>query len=218
MLRQIHSRPARHPRYRRAVDASEDTALLRAWQAGDRAAGSALFERHVAPVTRFFRSKTDHEVDDLVQDTFLACVKSLEASRAITSFRGFLFGIARHKLLDHIARRRHAPFDPTTQSAVAGGASPESALVREEEHRLLARALRQIPLDFQITLELFYWEGLAGEDIAVATGVSPHTVRSRLARARELLAEVLRTEPTSPVTTGTLDDLEGWTRRLGAAL
>jgi len=200
------------------VDAIDDAELLRAWQAGDRAAGSALFERHVAAVTRFFRSKTDHEVDDLVQETFLACVKSLDASRAITSFRGFLFGIARHKLLDHIARRRRAPFDPTTESAVAGGASPESALVREEQHRLLARALRQMPLDFQITLELFYWEGLAGEDIAVATGVSPHTVRSRLARAREALAAALRAEPATPVMTATLADLDGWTRRLGAAL
>ena len=97
-------------------------------------------------------------------------------------------------------------------------ASPESALVREEQHRLLARALRQMPLDFQITLELFYWEGLAGEDIAVATGVSPHTVRSRLARAREALAAALRAEPPTPVMTATLADLDGWTRRLGAAL
>ena len=166
------------------MDAIDDAELLRAWQAGDRAAGSALFERHVAAVTRFFRSKTDHEVDDLVQETFLACVKSLDASRAITSFRGFLFGIARHKLLDHIARRRRAPFDPTTESAV----------------------------------ELFYWEGLAGEDIAIATGVSPHTVRSRLARAREALAAALRAEPATPVMTATLADLDGWTRRLGAAL
>ena len=57
-----------------------------------------------------------------------------------------------------------------------------------------------------------------GEDIAVATGVSPHTVRSRLARARDALAAALRAEPATPVMTATLADLDGWTRRLGAAL
>ncbi|MBK9033228.1 MAG: RNA polymerase sigma factor [Myxococcales bacterium] len=195
-----------------------DAALLRAWQAGDRRAGSALFERHVAAITRFFRSKTDTDIDDLVQDTFLACVRSVDG-RPIESFRGFLFGVARHKLLDHIARRARAPFDPTTQSAVAGGASPASALAQRQEHVLLLRALRAIPLDFQITLELFYWEGLSGEDIAVATGVSPHTVRSRLARGRAALEQAVRDLADAPATaTTTLSDLDGWARGLAAAL
>ena len=48
--------------------------------------------------------------------------------------------------------------------------------------------------------------------------MSPHTVRSRLARAREALAAALRAEPATPVMTATLADLDGWTRRLGAAL
>ena len=178
-----------------------DADLLRAWQAGDRGAGSRLFERHVAAVTRFFRSKTDTEIDDLVQDTFLACVRSVD--RPIGSFRGFLYGIARHKLLDHIGRRVRTPFDPGTHSAVAGGASPASALARRQEHQLLLRALRTLPLDFQITLELFYWEGLAGEDIARATGVSPHTVRSRLARARAALEEAVRELAETPATATT---------------
>jgi RNA polymerase sigma factor (sigma-70 family) len=197
----------------------DDHALLTAWRAGDRAAGSALFERHVAAVTRFFRSKTDGDIDDLVQDTFLACVRGLDAPRPIDSFRGFLFGVARHKLLDHIARKARTRFDPETQSAVAGGASPESQLARKAEHRLLLRALRAIPLDFQITLELFYWESLPGEAIAAATGVSPHTVRSRLARAKAALEAAMTELAESPeALRTTLSDLDGWARGLAAAL
>lgn len=197
----------------------DDGVLLRAWQGGDRAAGSALFDRHVAAVTRFFRSKIEREVEDLVQETFLACVRAAEGFRGDASFRAYLLGIARHKLYDHLARRSRDPFDPATRSAVDLGASPASALARAEEHRLLLAALRSIPIDHQVALELFYWEGLSGEEIAAVTGVASNTVRSRLARARAALEEALARLAESPSTlTSTVSDLDGWARTLAAAI
>lgn len=199
--------------------AADDHALLRAWQAGDRQAGGALFERHAPAVIRFFRSKVDRDVDDLVQDTFLACVRGADGYRGEAPFRAFLLGIARHKLHDHVARRARHPFDPETASAIDGGASPHSALARAQEHRLLLRALRSIPLEQQLTLELFYWEGMAGEEIAVVTGVSPHTVRSRLVRARAALEAAVRALAESPeALASTVSDLDGWARSLAVAV
>ncbi len=53
-------------------------------------------------------------------------------------------------------------------------------------------ALRSLSIEFQMVLELTYWEDLSGAEIAVVLGVSPHTVRSRLSRARAALRSVLR--------------------------
>ena len=46
-------------------------------------------------------------------------------------------------------------------------------------------------MDAQITLELAYWEGLSGAEIAVALDIEVGTVRSRLSRARERLREIV---------------------------
>ena len=62
-------------------------------------------------------------------------------------------------------------------------------MARNEQERSLHEALRRIPIDHQIALELAYWEDLSGPEIAGILDISEHTVRSRLARAREMLRE-----------------------------
>ena len=49
--------------------------------------------------------------------------------------------------------------------------------------------MRELPVDFQIALELAYWEGLKGAEIASVLEINEHTVRSRLSRGRKLLRE-----------------------------
>jgi DNA-directed RNA polymerase specialized sigma24 family protein len=85
---------------------TSDQELLRAWRAGDREAGGTLFERHFAAIRRFFRNKVDHQVEDLVQRTFTACVEARDRFRGDSSFRTYLFAIAHNVLRDHIRRRR----------------------------------------------------------------------------------------------------------------
>jgi RNA polymerase sigma-70 factor (ECF subfamily) len=45
----------------------------------------------------------------------------------------------------------------------------------------------RLPMDQRIALELAYWEGLSGPEVATVLGVNANTVRSRLARARDAL-------------------------------
>ena len=205
--------------YRARVVRRDDRALLTAWQGGDQVAGSELFERHVASVTRFFRNKVDRDIDDLVQETFLGCLKAAASFRGESSFRTFVLGIARHKLYDHFARKRRDAVDPGSQSAVDLGTSPHSAAVRGQEHRLLLTALRRIPLEFQTVLELAYWEGLSGEDMAEVLGVAHNTVRSRLSRARAALERILtELAESAEVLQSTVTDLDNWARSLAQAL
>ena len=127
-----------------------------------------LFERHFESIYRFFCNKVPRDVDDLVQETFFACVGAKDRFRQDASFRTFLFAIARKVLLKY--RERWAPKDQGEEfhaSRVAGlDLSVTQIVVDSEEQALLLRALRRLPLDLQTALELFYWEGMISREIA----------------------------------------------------
>jgi RNA polymerase sigma factor (sigma-70 family) len=176
----------------------EDVELLDAWRQGDREAGDALLGRYFDAVCRFFRGKLGDDVEDLIQRTFLDCVESRERIRE-GGFRVYLFTVARNRLFDHLrARRRVEHVDISLQSMADLGTSPSSKLARNEREQLLVLALRRIPLDQQIMLELAYWEGLRGKEIADVLGIAENTVRSRLSRARDALRDQLAALAASP--------------------
>ncbi len=194
------------------VDATDDAVLLAAWRGGDRAAGQALVGRHLASLYDFFRNKVDDGVDDLIQQTFLAVAASIDQFRGDGSFRAYLFAIARHELYAHWRRRqrRDAELDVLEISVAAlSTAGPARVVARHHEQRLLLQALRTLPLDLQIALELVYWEELSGPELAIALGIPEGTVRSRLRRGRELLARALEDLTGDPaVATASARELE----------
>lgn len=174
----------------------QDGDLLARWREGDKAAGNQLFKRHFESIRRFFRSKTTlREAEDLIQRTFLACVESASGYRGDGSFRAYLFVIARRQLIDFIHRktRDQARVEPdlTVRSMADLGISPSVAAAKLEEHEIIVEAMRRIPVDFQITLEMYYWEQLRGPELAEVLGISPATVRTRLHRAREAMRTAL---------------------------
>lgn len=191
-----------------------DEQLMAAWHGGDAKAGAALVERYFSPVFRFFAAKTPDAAEELTQRTFLGCLESWERlPDEPSSFAGYLFGTARNQLYRYFAERRKAD-DQTDLSGLSLqglGAGPSTVAAHAEEQRLLLRALRQIPLDHQITLELFYWEELSVADIARALGVAAGTVKSRLHRAREMLRErVTALASSDPVRDSTLGNFDRW--------
>ena len=178
---------------------ADGAALLGAWRGGDRSAGDELLRRHFATIGRFFRSKLGDDVEDLVQQTFADAVRARDSVPS-AGFRAYLLGIACNRLFDHLRRRVRddGVFDPTTMSVVDLGTSVSQRIARQQDEVLMLTALRQLPVDFQIVLELAYWEELPGAEIATILGISPHTVRSRLARARVALRERLLNSSADP--------------------
>jgi RNA polymerase sigma-70 factor (ECF subfamily) len=197
---------------------STDPELLDAWRGGDVRAGNLLFHRHFAALSRFFRNKVDVGVEDLIQGTFLACVEARDRFREAASFRTYLFAIARNLLYAHYRRRARA-VDFVQTSVVDLGASPSGPLTRREETAALLRALRAIPLEYQVVLELTYWEGMKAPEVAAVLEVPANTVRGRLSRARAALREALAAAALAPgLRRSTLADLDGWAAELRAEL
>jgi RNA polymerase sigma-70 factor (ECF subfamily) len=186
-----------------------DDELLAAWRDGDRGAGDLLVGRWFDPVCRFFRSKLGDDVEDLIQRTFLDCLESRDRLQT-SSFRSFLFAVARNRLFDELRRGLRRPVDHLGTISIAElRTRPSDRIARSQTRDAVLRAMQTLPLDLQITLELAYWEELAGGEIATVLGISEHTVRSRLSRARGQLRERIEAElATEPELGRTLAELE----------
>ncbi len=181
-------------------------------------AGNLLFERHFEAICRFFANKVGDGVDDLIQRTFLGCIEGRDRFRKQSSFRTYLFAVAHNVLREHFRDRRGATAaepDLSETSIDELLPSPSSVLAVHEEQRLLLEALRRIPVESQVVLELYYWEDMAAPELAQVLGIPEGTARSRLRRARELLTHKMKVLARSPtLLKDTLSDLEKWVRSL----
>ncbi len=201
---------------------TSDPELLAAWRDGDARAGQELFTRYFGPVSRFFANKLRGDAhDDLVQETFEACVRGRDRLRDDASFRSYLFSVACNVLKHHYRRKlRGARLDELGESSIHDLApGPSTIMGSAEEERLLLEALRRVPLDLQIVLELRYWEGMSSAEIGAVLGIPAATARTRLHRGREQLERVIAELPASRETRqSTLAEREAWASRIRASM
>lgn len=200
----------------------DDPALLDAWRRGDASAGRRLVDRHLASLGRFFANKVGHEEDahDLVAETFERLARGLDRFAGRSSVRTWLFAIAHNVLREHIRRReRDAARGAPLRSVADLGPSPSVVFARHEEERLLLHALRSLPFDDQILLELSLFEEMSRAEIAEITSTPAGTVAGRLRRARARLDESLSALCRSPERlASTTTDLARWARSIRGML
>jgi RNA polymerase sigma factor (sigma-70 family) len=174
-----------------------DGELVQAWRRGDKAAADVLIRRYGPRLYNFFAGKVGRGADELCQETLHDCVaalEQLEPDGSRDSFRGFLFAAARRRLLDHYRTREHQgqhAIDPLERSLADLEPGMSEAVAAREDQRRLALALRRLPLDFQVALELSYWEGLTVAEIGRVVEAPESTIEARLVRARKQLQALL---------------------------
>lgn len=148
----------------------------------------------------------------------MTCAEKADRFRGASSFRTFLFGIARNVLREHlrkVGRRRKRESDEELDldalSVTAMGHSPVSAIFEKQEQRLLLEGLRLIPLFYQVALELHYWQNLTAKEIAEVTEAPVGMVKTRLRDGKILLGKKLAQIASSEaILSGTMDNLEQW--------
>lgn len=195
-----------------------DAELLEAWRRGDVRSGEQLFERHADAIARFFENKVRRGAEDLVQATFLAMLEKRDQIR--TEFRAYLFGIARNILRKHIRTLANgAEVDAEQVSMIDLSPGPVTIATDKHEHRLLLEALRHIPIQYQMLLELYYWENLSTEAVGEIMGISAGATRQRLMTARRKLDAAMQKIAASPeVLASTVEGLEGWAAEIRRSL
>ncbi|NJK31523.1 MAG: sigma-70 family RNA polymerase sigma factor [Deltaproteobacteria bacterium] len=91
----------------RELTTYDDAGLLQRWQLGDRASGDVLIARHYPRIRAYFGTRVPLEdVEDLVSQTFLALLETKNRHSGISSFRSFLFRLARNIRAQHLRNLR----------------------------------------------------------------------------------------------------------------
>lgn len=172
-----------------------------------------LVQRNFSVVFRFFTTKVTDGAEDLTQKTFLVALEHADRLRRDVSFRAFLLGVARNVLLHHW--REQGRSGPGGGIPEADPGLPPDIVVEKEEQRILLKALRRIPLDYQIVIELYYWEEMGVAEVAAVLGVPSGTVKARLHRARGRLRRAIEALAEDPaVIESTVGNLERWAASL----
>lgn len=202
-----------------------DWELLEAWRRGEKSAGTELVRRYYPSVQRFFANKVAQRQDatDLTQETFKACVERKEYIRGEASFRGYLFGTAINMLRRYIGKKTKRDREAADFAEMRVNdyvpVSMTSIVARKREQMLLVSALRELPLEQQIVLELTLFDEQPAREIAERLGVPEGTVRSRLRLGRARLTERLTELAAAPdEANSTLMDLETWAAQIRALI
>lgn len=168
---------------------------------GDRVAQSRLVALHRGPVYRLALRLTGQGAlaEDVLQETFLVALRSLEKWRGEGSLRAWLYSIARSRaLMAH--RRTEARAEesvPLEELGLAAGwgLPPSDALGRRLEAReALEAGLGRLEAEEREVVVLRDVEGLSGEEAAAVLGLSLPAMKSRLHRGRLKLVAALREE------------------------
>jgi RNA polymerase sigma factor (sigma-70 family) len=195
-----------------------DLALLEAWRNGDRAAADTLLTKYYNLIRRTVATKLPPDaVDDTVQHIVTELVERRDAFRSDATLRTYVLAIARNTIVDFYRKRKRAvePIAVVDISVLDLGAGPSTLLLRHENQRLLLEALRSIPLDDQLILELYYWEEMSGPELAQVFEAPEPTIRGRLRRAKERLEAQLHQLAHDPRELAeTITDLNAWAKKL----
>lgn len=168
-----------------AEHAAQDAELVRSARAGDEGAFGRLYDRYARVVHALLLSRVPRaDVEDLVQEVFLAAWNRLDHLRDPAAFGGWLAMIARNRATDFHRRVEESvelPADLTAHDATADRAEALAVL----------DVVRSLPEAYRETLVMRLVEGLTGPEIAERTGLTAASVRVNLHRGMKLLREKL---------------------------
>lgn len=168
-------------------------------------------ERHGDCLYRYalLRLRKADSAAEVVQDTFLAALRSRDHFTGRSSERTWLMGILKHKLLDYLRARKRPPADAGADTdadvldeffnarglwkvkSTSWGSDPAQALENREFREVLEGCLQRLP---GALAEAFFsreMDGLSSEEICTAMEISPTNLWARLHRARLLLRRCL---------------------------
>jgi RNA polymerase sigma-70 factor (ECF subfamily) len=186
-------------------DREIDRQLVERAQRGDKRAFELLVEKYQRKLarllSRFIRDPA--EVEDVTQEAFIKAYRALPAFRGDSAFYTWLYRIGINTAKNYLmAMGRRAPTSTEVEAEEAEGFeegeqlrdinTPESVLLSNEIAETVNSTIEQLPEELRTAIQLREIEGMSYEDIAQVMNYPIGTVRSRIFRAREAIAERLR--------------------------
>jgi RNA polymerase sigma-70 factor, ECF subfamily len=187
------------------TDRDIDRQLVARAQRGDKQAFELLVEKYQRKLarllSRFIRDPA--EVEDVTQEAFIKAYRALPAFRGDSAFYTWLYRIGINTAKNYLmAMGRRAPTSTEVEADEAEGFeegeqlrdinTPESMLLSNEIAQTVNATIESLPEELRTAIQMREIEGMSYEDIAKAMDCPIGTVRSRIFRAREAIAEQLR--------------------------
>ncbi|HUW00364.1 MAG TPA: RNA polymerase sigma factor RpoE [Gallionella sp.] len=187
------------------TDRDVDQQLVERVQRGDKHAFDLLVTKYQRKlgrlISRFVRDSA--EAEDVTQEAFIKAYRALPGFRGESAFYTWLYRIGINTAKNHLlANKRRAPtstpFDAEDSESFEDASllrevnTPENELMSKQVVGVVQASLQQLPEDLRTALTLREIEGLSYEEIAIVMDCPIGTVRSRIFRAREAVAENLR--------------------------
>jgi RNA polymerase sigma-70 factor (ECF subfamily) len=182
-----------------------DQMLVERVRSGDKQAFDLLVAKYQRRLMRLL-SRIVHdpaEAEDVVQETFIKAYRALRHFRGDSAFYTWLYRIGINTAKNFLATQgRRAPAYTDSDSEQGGARhdgehlrdinTPESVLASKQIAQTVNAAMDALPLDLRTAIALREIEGMSYEEISAAMACPIGTVRSRIFRAREVIAEKLR--------------------------
>ena len=181
------------------ADRDIDGQLVARAQRGDKRAFELLVEKYQRKLARLLSRfvRDPAEVEDVTQEAFIKAYRALPGFRGDSAFYTWLYRIGINTAKNYlIALGRRAPTSTDVGAEEADQLrdidTPESQLLSKEIAETMNETIAELPEELRTAIQLREIEGMSYEDIAQIMNCPIGTVRSRIFRAREAIAEKLR--------------------------
>ncbi|MCK6579303.1 MAG: sigma-70 family RNA polymerase sigma factor [Anaerolineae bacterium] len=142
------------------------------------------------------------EAEDAAQEAFLRAYLNLSRYDPSRSFKTWLLTIASNHCIDRLRRRRMKLMsidDPMPSLTLSSDEpEPEQASITREQSEAIQRLLDKLPADYRAAIVLRYWYDYSYNEIADMLETSESAIKSRLFRARQMLAELIEDPKSIP--------------------
>ena len=173
---------------------------------GDHLAFTRLVELYQSPIYNLCYRLLGNpgEAEEAAQEAFLRAYTRMSSYNPERAFKTWLFSIAHHYCIDRLRRRRliwiSLDGEPGLDEVAwpSSAPTPEETAMRRERSDEVQVMLASLPAQYRSAVVMRYWYDLSYEEIAEATGSTVSAVKSRLHRARGVLAGMSNTTERRP--------------------
>jgi len=166
---------------------------------GDRTAFGHLVRAYERPVYNLAYRMLGNavEAEDAAQETFLRAYNKLATYQPQRKFVNWLLSIASHHCIDRLRKRGRAPqlsLDGPLPPlwTVSDSPRPDEVASQNEQRERVRQVLDTLPSDYRATVVLRYWHGMSYREIAETMKTTESAIKSRLHRARRMMARELQ--------------------------
>ncbi|GLX79359.1 RNA polymerase sigma factor [Thalassotalea insulae] len=168
-----------------------DETLVKQALNGKKSAWITLVKRYEKQLYNYALRMVSHREDamDLMQDVFVAVFRNLSSFRGDAPFKGWLFKIAHYRCIEFYRRKKpmQSLHDTPEQEDLDDNDSPELTMVSGQQATEVQNALKLLPVNQKMVVEMKFFQHATFEEIAYQLGISTNTAKSRLYSALDKL-------------------------------